>query len=267
MQRSSVGILACPECHGLLRDPKSTENGIQSGSLRCTKCDQKYPVINGIAHFIEPSELTGLNRRFSRLYDWFSWIYPLYSKAAFTLMGMSEEQGRRDIIDRLDPKGGKVLEVSIGPGSNLPYIFGNLDVSEVLGLDISPGQLRRCQQLVNHNGWNVDLFLANGEKLPFQNDVFAGVLHVGGINFFNDKKAAISEMIRVAKPGARILIADETEKGARSYEKTLPFFKGSFKGPRGNIMPPIDLVPTEMLDIQLLSAWKDWFYCIEFRKP
>lgn len=182
-------------------------------------------------------------------------------------MGMSEEKGRREITDRLDPKGGRVLEVSIGPGSNLPYIFSNRDVSEVFGLDISMGQLNRCQKLLMRKGWNVDLFLGNGENLPFQNDMFDGVLHVGGINFFNDKEAAILEMTRVAKPGAHILIADETEKGARGYEKTLPFFKKSFKEPREMIKPPIALVPPGVLEKRIFSVWKDWFYCIQFRKP
>lgn len=111
------------------------------------------------------------------------------------------------------------------------------------------------------------MFLGNGENLPFQDEMFEGVLHVGGINFFNDKEAAISEMIRVAKPGACILIADETEKGARGYEKTLPFFTKSFNGRREEIKPPIHLIPSGMMDVRLLSVWKDWFYCIEFRKP
>lgn len=64
--------------------------------------------------------------------------------------------------------------------------------------------------------------------------------------FLNDKKSAIDEMIRVAKHGARILIADETEKGAQGYEKLIPGFKKSFGGKRSEIVPPLDLVPTEL---------------------
>jgi len=267
MKKTSLDVLTCPSCHAVFKESAQDEEIVLNGTLQCSKFRQEYPIRNGIPYFVELSDLTGFNRRFSYLYDWFSWIYPLYSKVAFAFMGISEEQGRREITDRLEPKGGRVLEVSIGPGSNLPYIFTNLDVSEVLGLDISLGQLKRCQSLVIRKGWNVDLFLGNGEELPFPDNVFEGILHVGGINFFNNKKAAISEMIRVAKTGARILIADETERGARGYEKTLPFFKGSFSEPREKIKPPIDLVPTEMLETRIVNVWKDWFYCIEFRKP
>jgi ubiquinone/menaquinone biosynthesis C-methylase UbiE len=113
----------------------------------------------------------------------------------------------------------------------------------------------------------VDLFLGNAEQLPFQDEAFESVFHVGGINFFNDKKSAIDEMIRVAKPGARIMIADETEKGAQGYEKLIPTFKKSFDGKRDEIKAPIDLVPPEMVEQRVFDAWKGWFYCIEFRKP
>ena len=48
------------------------------------------------------------------------------------------------------------------------------------------------------------------EELPFADNTFDIVFHNGGINFFNDKALAISEMLRVAKAGNKLLIADET---------------------------------------------------------
>ena len=59
---------------------------------------------------------------------------------------------------------------------------------------------------------------------PNQDDSFGGVFHIGGINFFDDKKRAIEEMIRVARPGSRILISDEKEKAAQAYERIIPGF-------------------------------------------
>jgi hypothetical protein len=67
--------------------------------------------------------------------------------------------------------------------------------------------------------------------------------------------------------GARILIAGETEKGARAYEKVIPGFKRSFGGQREAIQPPLDLVPQEMCEKRLFHVWKGWLYCMEFRKP
>ena len=262
-QRSeALDVLACPSCHATL---VSTSQADGDG-YRCAACQKTYPVQGGIAHFIEPQALDGLNRRFSRMYDWFSWGYRAFSKAAFAGIGISEEAARREITDRLEPGGGRVLEVSIGPGVNLPYLVGRADVGEIFGLDISLGQLNRCREYVAHQGWAVQLQLGNAEQLPYQDNTFESVFHLGGINFFNDKKKAIEEMIRVAKPGTRILICDENEKGAQVYERALPGFRRMAGKLRPAIIPPVDLVPPEMQEQRLFEVWKGWMYCIEFRK-
>jgi ubiquinone/menaquinone biosynthesis C-methylase UbiE len=224
-------------------------------------------VRHGIPHFVDPSALTGLNRRFARLYDWFSWFYRLFSRVAFAYIGMSEEMARREVLDRLEPGGGRLLEVSVGPGVNLPYLVGRPDVGEVYGLDISLGQLRRCRSYLRRQGWTVPLYLGNAEELPFGDATFDAVFHIGGINFFNDKKKAIAEMIRVARPGTRIVICDENERGARAYERTLPGFRRSFQGGRQAVTAPVAAVPPEMQEVRVFDVWKGWMYCLEFRKP
>jgi ubiquinone/menaquinone biosynthesis C-methylase UbiE/uncharacterized protein YbaR (Trm112 family) len=267
MKRTTLDLLACPSCNGHLEYAGGNEKTLHAGTLTCSHCKLQFPIVEGIPHFIQTEKLTGFNRRFARMYNWFSWGYRLFSKVAFAYIGMDEETARREVTDRLEPHSGRVLEVSVGPGVNLPYLVNRADVSEVLGLDISPGQLQRCRSYVARKGWEVDLLLGNGEQLPVRDETFDGVFHVGGINFFNDKKAAIEEMIRVAKPGARILISDETEKGAQGYEKYIPGFKKSFGGTRKQIAPPVDLVPANMLETRVFDVWKGWMYCIEFRKP
>ncbi len=258
---AGLAVLACPTCRGPLswREAES--------ALRCAPCGRDYPVRQGIPHFVAPEALTGLNRRFARLYDWFSWIYRPFSVVAFAVIGIPEAAARREVLDRLEPSGGRVLEVSIGPGVNLPYLVGRPDVGEVHGLDISPGQLQRCRSYLQRQGWAVPLYLGNAEELPFQDASFDAVFHIGGINFFNDKAKAIEEMIRVAKPGTRIVICDENERGARAYERTLPGFKRSFHGNRQAVTVPVDAVPAAMQEVRVFDVWKGWMYCLEFRKP
>jgi ubiquinone/menaquinone biosynthesis C-methylase UbiE/uncharacterized protein YbaR (Trm112 family) len=267
MRKNTLEILICPTCHGNLNFQGDSGDPIWTGRLHCTGCQREYPVENGIPRFIQSAQLTGLNQRLSRAYDWFSWVYRAFSRLAFASIGMKEETGRREITDRIEPRLGRVLEVSIGPGVNLPYLMGRPDVGQIYGLDISPGQLQRCQGYARRKGWEVELFLGNGEQLPFRDEAFEAVFHVGGINFFNDKKAAITEMIRVARPGTHILICDETERGARAYERFLPNFKHTVGKQRTAVVAPVELVPTEMLEKRLNEVWKGWFYCLEFRKP
>lgn len=256
-------LLACPECHG---DLEQTGN-LDQGSLCCPCCARKYPVVDGIPRFAAYETLDGLDRRFAGLYDWFSLVYRLFSKVAFAYIGTTEDEARFQILDKLAPQG-KVLEVSVGPGVNLPYLREYPQVSEIYGLDLSNGQLARCRGYAQAQNWPVHLYQGNAECLPFRDGVFDSVFHIGGINFFNDKHKAIDEMIRVAKPGAKIVICDESERGARGYEITLPGFKQSFHNQRDPVKPPVDLIPAEMEDIRLdENVWKGWFYSVEFRKP
>jgi len=233
-----------------------------TGSLSCPRCARDYPIQDGIPRFVRAEDLTGQNRRFAHLYDLFSHFYALYSRLAFAFLG-GESRNRREVLDRLQPRQGRVLEVSIGPGVNLPFLREVPGLTEIYGLDISSGQLQRCQR----KGWDVELFLGNAEELPFRDEAFDVVFHIGGINFFNDKAKAMAEMVRVARPGTHIVIVDENEKGARSYELTLPGFRRSFKSKREPIRPPVDWVPAGMLDARLSDIWRGWFYCLEFRKP
>ncbi len=256
-------LLACPHCHGRLEQAGTGSEG----KLSCPACSRDFLVVDGIPRFAENETLRGLDRRFAGLYDWFSIVYRLFSKVAFAFIGMTEDEARFEIMEKLQPCG-KVLEVSIGPGVNLPYLREYPAVREIYGLDLSNGQLARCRSFAQRKNWPVQLYQGNAECLPFQDNAFDSVFHFGGINFFENKEKAIAEMIRVAKPGAKILIGDETERGARGYELTLPGFKKSFKTQREPVKPPVDLVPVEMEDVKLdETAWKGWFYLLAFRKP
>ena len=266
MKHSTIDLLVCPKCHGGLNFQVEGGTYVEHGNLQCTGCNTFYPIEKGIPHFICSDELTGLNRRFARAYDWVSYLYRPVSTIFFAFVG-GEKRGRSEIVDRLEPKGGRVLEVSIGPGVNLPYLCGSQDVGEVFGLDISPGQLHRCQNYARRKHWSVDLFLGTAEQLPFKDESFESVFHIGGINFFNDKKRAMEEMIRVAKPGTKIIIVDETEKGAMAYRQTSPGFERMFDGKRKAITVPVDLVPPTMKEIQVDFVWRGLFYLLEFRKP
>jgi ubiquinone/menaquinone biosynthesis C-methylase UbiE len=133
-------------------------------------------------------------------------------------------------------------------------------------LDISIGQLIRCYAFVRHTSWPVDLFLGNAEELPFADNSFDSVFHIGGINFFSDKEWANNEMIRGSKPGTRIIICDENEASPQWYEKFSPGFKGAFHSQRQSIVPPVDQVPSEMLEIKQENIWNGPMNCLQFRK-
>ncbi|MGO9204616.1 MAG: hypothetical protein ACLQBX_00245, partial [Candidatus Limnocylindrales bacterium] len=88
--------------------------------------------------------------------------------------------------------------------------------------------------------------------------------HVGGINFFNDPMRAMDEMVRVAKPGTRILVVDETDQVAGAY-RHLPSRRAAAT-PRRPI-DPLALVPAGMVDVRLKEVAHGELYCLTFRTP
>jgi ubiquinone/menaquinone biosynthesis C-methylase UbiE len=159
--------------------------------------------------------------------------------------------------------GDSVLETSVGTGLNFKYLPCGVRLS---GLDLSPEMLANCQANLRRWEMEADLYLGNAESLPFADSSFDVVFHVGGINFFNDRAKAIREMIRVARPGSLLLIADETEKHVKEiYEKGLGGHL--YKNRKQAVAAPVDLVPPEMQEIHLEEMrYGDW-YTLTFRKP
>lgn len=104
------------------------------------------------------------------------------------------------------------------------------------------------------------------EALPFKDDAFDTTFHIGGINFFGDKQAAIDEMIRVARPGTKVAIADENENVAQSLD-WFPWLRRLFEKQREAVTTPVDLVPPAMQEIKAESIWKGMGWVVEFRKP
>jgi ubiquinone/menaquinone biosynthesis C-methylase UbiE len=270
MERLTLDLLSCPQCQNeLTLGGRLDERSVAEGSLACPRCERKYPIRSGIPHFISPDELEGLNRRFARFYDRLAGIEAIFDRLPLPTFGL-DRKSRMEVLERLEMSGGRLLEVSIGSGGNLPYLFDSKDVGEVYGLDISGRQLTRCLSRLGARGLPVELFLGKAEALPFKSESFDNVLHVGGINFFSGKKKAIDEMIRVARPGSKIVIADESERVARSIASFLRLSRSN-RGRAVDTSVPVHLVPETMEGVRVEGIWRrhghDHGYCLEFRKP
>jgi ubiquinone/menaquinone biosynthesis C-methylase UbiE len=61
------------------------------------------------------------------------------------------------------------LEVGVGTGKNLPY---HPEGSRSVAVDLSPGMLRRAARKADRLGRDVDLVLADAQRLPFRDGVF-----------------------------------------------------------------------------------------------
>jgi ubiquinone/menaquinone biosynthesis C-methylase UbiE len=225
---------------------------------------ERFPVRNGIPAFLKPEDLTGDNGKYNHLYQVIGGFYDDTQRIFIALKGFNRDVYFRSYMSLLEAKpGDSVLETSVGTGLNFKYLPRGVQLS---GLDLSPEMLANCQNNLRRWQMDADLYLGNAESLPFADSSFDVVFHVGGINFFNDRAKAIREMIRVAKPGSLLLIADETEKHVKQiYEKG----PGGhlYKNRKEPVSAPIDLVPPEMQEIHLEIGRTGEWYMLTFRKP
>jgi ubiquinone/menaquinone biosynthesis C-methylase UbiE len=102
---------------------------------------------------------------------------------------------------------GRVLEVAIGTGRNLPYYPADTTVT-VTGIELSPAMLAIARQYAADLGVAVDLRTADAEALPFDDETFDTVLCALSLCTIPDPATAIGEMRRVLVPGGRLLLFD-----------------------------------------------------------
>lgn len=104
---------------------------------------------------------------------------------------------------------GRTLEVAAGTGRNLPY-YG--DGVRLTAVDLSPGMLARARERAEERGRDVEFREADAAHLPFPDESFDTVVCTLSICAVPDRDAAVDEMIRVLRPGGRLLLVDHVER-------------------------------------------------------
>jgi ubiquinone/menaquinone biosynthesis C-methylase UbiE len=100
---------------------------------------------------------------------------------------------------------GRVLEVAIGTGLNLPHYPADASLT---GIELSPAMLAIAQQRAAELGRRVDLHHGDAETLPFDAGSFDTVVCALSLCTIPDPAAAIGEMRRVLTPGGHLLLLD-----------------------------------------------------------
>lgn len=225
---------------------------------------ESFSIRKGIPVIFRDEKITGLNRLYQKRYDWLAYIYDLLAVLLGPFFGIKEVF--ESIADSMDINNNdRVLETSIGTGKQIENLVNHGKKAHFTGLDISFGMLSKC--LRNSRKWDVNLELiqGNAETLPFIDEAFDVVFHIGGINFFNEKGKAILEMIRVARPGAKIYIGDETKK---LLDEQPSIFSRYYQKPDSDIYaPPIKYIPKNMLNVVNKELYDGKMYLISFQKP
>lgn len=100
---------------------------------------------------------------------------------------------------------GKILEIGVGTGANLPHYASNV---QLFGIDLSPEMLQRAQTRADLLKINVHLNVMDAAELAFPNDVFDVVISTLTLCSVADPHRVLDEMARVCAPDGQLLFIE-----------------------------------------------------------
>jgi ubiquinone/menaquinone biosynthesis C-methylase UbiE len=135
--------------------------------------------------------------RLAGLYDAVDW---------FT--GNTTHRLRKRALGYLPPPGGRLLEVGFGSGRL------HLELAEryaMAGLDRAPGMVRLTKRRLAARGRESNLCVGSAYALPWPDGHFDAALSTFAFSAFPDADRAMDEMVRVIRPGGKVIIVDAGE--------------------------------------------------------
>jgi SAM-dependent methyltransferase len=106
-------------------------------------------------------------------------------------------------------EGGRLLD--FGPGDGWPSLIVAPHAGQVIGVDGSERRVKTCAANAERLGLaNAEfLHVRPGDRLPFEDDTFDGVMAASSVEQAPDPRAALEEFFRVLKPGGRLRMTYE----------------------------------------------------------
>ena len=135
--------------------------------------------------------------RVAHVYDRVARIYDLYTAPMEALGG---REARALLFRRAQ---GSVLELGIGTGASLPAYPEGVALT---GIDLSPKMLERARRRGADLGVDVQLCVADIERLPFADHSFDTVTASCVFCSVADPVQGLREARRVTRPGGRVLL-------------------------------------------------------------
>jgi len=117
-----------------------------------------------------------------------------YKTESFTLLELAE--------------GDHVLDVGCGTGEDARTLAGLVPGAAVVGLDASERKIAEAQARTLGLPRPVEFRVGDAGRLPFEDAVFDACRADKVLHHLEEPCRALAEMVRVARPGARIVVSD-----------------------------------------------------------
>jgi ubiquinone/menaquinone biosynthesis C-methylase UbiE len=151
--------------------------------------------------------------------------YVLPKMMHFTCSAKPNMRQRQKIVPRAH---GRVLEVGVGSGLNLPF-YDPGKVEKIWGLDPSEGMRKMAAKAAETLPIEVEFIGLPGEEIPLEDDSVDTVLSTFTLCSIPDAEVALRHMARVLKPGGELLFCEHgaaPDANVRRWQDRInPFWK------------------------------------------
>ena len=155
-------------------------------------------------------------------------LYSKYLLPRLVHLACSREPNMRQREALVPLARGRVLEIGIGSGLNLPYYDAG-KVTRLWGLEPSPEMTRMAEKAARSVGFDVEFIGLPGEEIPLEDDSVDTVLMTYTLCTIPDTEPALRQMARVLKPGGELIFCEHgaaPDPGVRRWQDRInPIWK------------------------------------------
>ncbi|MDY0908766.1 bifunctional demethylmenaquinone methyltransferase/2-methoxy-6-polyprenyl-1,4-benzoquinol methylase UbiE [Microbacterium sp. CFBP9034] len=166
----------------------------------------------------------------SRVSGMFDQVAPGYDRTNAVLSMGNDRFWRAATTRAVAPRRGqRILDVAAGTGASSVALARSGAI--VVAADFSPGMIAEGER--RHGGiGNLSFVQADATDLPFADDEFDTVTMSFGLRNVNEPKKAIAELLRVTRPGGRLVICEFSRPPS-------PAFNGLYRFYNDRVLPVV----------------------------
>jgi len=160
----------------------------------------------------DPAQVSGMFDEVAKGYD-----------RTNTVLSMGNDRLWRVATTRaVDPRRGqRILDLAAGTGASSVALAGR--GATVVAADFSPGMIAEGRR--RHGGIpNLSFVQADATQLPFGDDEFDAVTMSFGLRNVNEPKKALRELLRVTKPGGRLVVCEFSHPPSSGFNGMYRFY-------------------------------------------
>jgi phosphatidylethanolamine/phosphatidyl-N-methylethanolamine N-methyltransferase len=133
-------------------------------------------------------------------------------------IGRVASEGRKHVVEIINRRSGRVLEVGVGTGLSLPAYRREL---EIVGIDLSPEMLKKARERVAAEGLGnvTGLYEMDAGDLKLPDASFDTVVAMFVMTVVPEPEKVMCELARVCRAGGEVLIVNHfsNEEGIRGW--------------------------------------------------